>query len=100
MPPEPGWMRDGATAAADGAKARGSLAALLGRTRAAVLEAAVLGCTTGELSRRLDISPASASEHTAVLRKARLLTSRRNGPAVHHRPTPLGLTLLGEVGGP
>jgi hypothetical protein len=95
----PGWTGEGPAGAVGDAQARGSLAALLGRTRAAVLQAAAAGCTTSELSQQLDISPASASEHTTVLRKARLLSSRRNGPAVHHEPTPLGLNLLGEAGG-
>lgn len=71
-----------------------AVAALLGTTRAAVLATVGIGCTTGELARRLRISPASASQHTTVLRNAGLITSRRNGPVVLHTQTPLGAQLL------
>ncbi|MEU9391994.1 winged helix-turn-helix domain-containing protein [Streptomyces sp. NPDC048324] len=67
---------------------------LLGRTRAAVLRASVGGCGTTELARRLDISPATASHHATVLRNARLITTRREGRAVLHTITSLGLALL------
>ncbi|MFG2006251.1 ArsR/SmtB family transcription factor [Spirillospora sp. NPDC048911] len=70
------------------------LAALLGGTRAAVLAAAAPGRTTGEIARHLDISPASASQHTAVLREAGLLTSRREANTVLHTLTPTGRALL------
>ncbi|MYW78952.1 transcriptional regulator [Streptomyces sp. SID8369] len=71
---------------------------LLGRTRAAVLRAAVPGCRTTELARRLGISPATATHHTAALRNARLLATRREGKAAVHTVTTLGLSLLS--GGP
>ncbi|MEU8792787.1 helix-turn-helix domain-containing protein [Streptomyces sp. NPDC048643] len=67
---------------------------LLGRTRTAVLRATVGGCGTTDLARRLRISPATASHHTSVLRKADLITSRRDGKTVVHTVTPLGLALL------
>lgn len=71
------------------------LAALLGRTRAAVLHA-VAGCpTSGELADRLGISAAAVSRHTTVLRDAGLLTSRRHGAVVLHNLTPVGAALLG-----
>lgn len=70
------------------------LATLLGHTRARVLRAARDGCSTTELSRRADISIASASRHAAVLRTAGLLTARRYGTSVVHRHTPLGAALL------
>ncbi|GGY02657.1 ArsR/SmtB family transcription factor [Streptomyces djakartensis] len=70
------------------------VADLLGRTRAAVLEATVGEPTTGQIARALGISPASASQHAAVLRQAGLVTSRRHGKAVHHMTTPLGKALL------
>ncbi|MFJ2771116.1 ArsR/SmtB family transcription factor [Streptomyces sp. NPDC087300] len=73
-----------------------SLDDLLGRTRAAVLEAAVGGCGTTELARCLNISPATASHHASALRKARLITSRREGKAVLHTVTSLGIALLGR----
>ncbi len=73
---------------------RQALAALLGRTRAAVLEAADDGCTTGELARRLHISAAAASQHTTVLRNAGLLVSQRDRNSVLHTVTPLGRAVL------
>jgi len=73
---------------------RPALAALLGRTRARVLEVVDGGCSTGEIARRLDISAAAASQHTAVLRNASLLVSRRDGNTVLHTLTPLGRAML------
>jgi DNA-binding transcriptional ArsR family regulator len=71
-----------------------SLAAILGATRAAVLRLLSTEHTTGDIARRLDISAASASEHSASLRAARLTSSRRDGKAVIHRATVLGLDLI------
>ena len=79
--------------AASGA-ARESLAALLGRTRAAVLQASDEGCTTGEVARQLNISPAAASQHATVLRNAGLLVSHRERNSVLHTLTPLGRAML------
>jgi DNA-binding transcriptional ArsR family regulator len=76
------------------ARAGGSLAALLGRTRASVLAGLTTGCTTTQLAQRVGISLASASEHAAVLRDAGLVASRRTGSAVLHTLTPLGSRLL------
>ncbi|SIR39835.1 ArsR/SmtB family transcription factor [Micromonospora avicenniae] len=73
---------------------RETLAALIGRTRAAVLEASDDGLTTGEMARRLNISPAAASQHTAVLRNAGLLVSQRDRNTVLHTLTPLGRAVL------
>ncbi|CRK61959.1 Putative regulatory protein [Alloactinosynnema sp. L-07] len=70
------------------------LADLLGRTRAAALRAINGGATTSELSERLAISLASASEHASVLRRARLITTSRQGRAVRHTLTPLGHNTL------
>jgi hypothetical protein len=74
--------------------ARESLAALLGRTRAAVLQATDEGCTTGEVARQLNISPAAASQHATVLRNAGLLVSHRERNSVLHTLTPLGRAML------
>jgi DNA-binding transcriptional ArsR family regulator len=84
-----------------GAQADGNaLAALLGRTRAAALTAIGDGCTTTELARQVNVSPAAASQHTAVLRDAGLIVTRRRGGAVLHTLTALGTQLLegGSVG--
>ncbi|MET9786645.1 ArsR/SmtB family transcription factor [Streptomyces canus] len=76
----------------------GDLAALIGRTRAAILEDVVTGRTTGELAHRLGISGAAASQHTAVLRRAGLLLSVRRGRYVLHTITPAGSALLEGTG--
>ncbi|MEU4358893.1 ArsR/SmtB family transcription factor [Streptomyces virginiae] len=70
------------------------LDALLGRTRAAVLQLLVERRTTSELARDLDISLPSVSEHTRTLRAAGLITTERDGKAVLHSVTGLGVDLL------
>lgn len=81
----------------DGAGTARPTAALLGRTRSAVLEAvATRARTTGELAAALDISPSSASQHATVLRAAGLLFSRREGAHVLHTATSMGLALVAE----
>lgn len=73
-----------------------SLAALLGRTRAAVLQALADpgGHTTTQLARHLGISNASASQHAAALRATGLVTSLRRANTVLHTTTALGTSLL------
>ncbi|WP_344638780.1 helix-turn-helix transcriptional regulator [Kitasatospora cystarginea] len=73
-----------------------SLIALLGRTRAAALGAiAAHGpCSTKALATRLAIGQATASQHASILADAGLTTKVREGGAVTHRITPLGLALL------
>ncbi|MFJ4775367.1 helix-turn-helix domain-containing protein [Streptomyces sp. NPDC088762] len=83
-------------AAADAAE--GALDALLGRTRAAVLQQLVRQRTTSELARDLDISLPSVSEHTRTLRAAGLITTERDGKAVLHSVTGLGVDLLHSGG--
>ncbi|GAA3679647.1 hypothetical protein GCM10022224_049850 [Nonomuraea antimicrobica] len=70
------------------------LAALLGPTRAAVLEAVAEGRGTGQIARHLGISPAGASQHATVLREAGLIATTRHRNAVRHTLTPLGALLL------
>jgi DNA-binding transcriptional ArsR family regulator len=73
-----------------------ALTTLLGRTRAAVLQALAdpSGHTTTQLARHLGISPASASEHAAALRAAGLVVSLRRANTVLHATTALGTSLL------
>ncbi|MFF4386445.1 MULTISPECIES: ArsR/SmtB family transcription factor [unclassified Streptomyces] len=78
--------------------AQGALDALLGRTRAAVLQSLIEQRTTSELARDLDISLPSASEHTRTLRAAGLITTERDGKAVLHSVTGLGVDLLHSGG--
>ncbi|CAL9279687.1 ArsR/SmtB family transcription factor [Streptomyces sp. SudanB182_2057] len=90
IPHLPGWAAHGYAAARPDAE----LGALLGRTRAAILEDVVTGRTTSELAERVGISGAAASQHTAVLRRAGLLLSVRHNRHVLHTITPTGLALL------
>ena len=73
---------------------KGSLAALLGRTRAAALDRIADGCSTTELAGHLGVSVAAASQHATVLRHNGLITTRREGVAVLHTITTLGARLL------
>ncbi|WP_098247035.1 ArsR/SmtB family transcription factor [Streptomyces formicae] len=72
-----------------------ALRALVGRTRAAALQALTVACTTSELAERLGISSAGASQHTSILRESGLITTHRNRNTVLHTVTPLGMALLG-----
>ncbi|MEV7424469.1 MULTISPECIES: ArsR/SmtB family transcription factor [unclassified Streptomyces] len=74
-----------------------ALTALLGRSRAAVLEAAADGGNTSELARRAGMLISSASQHLAVLRRAGLVGSRRQANAVVHQVTSLGANLLAHA---
>jgi DNA-binding transcriptional ArsR family regulator len=77
----------------------GSLAALLGTTRAAILTLTAAAPTTTELACRAGVSPSSASEHARVLRDNGLITTTRTGKAVRHALTRLGNHLLaGQAG--
>lgn len=71
-----------------------ALAALLGPTRAAALVVVAAGCSTSELAARLGVTPSAVSKHTAVLRAAGLIATRRERNTVLHTLTPLGLSLL------
>ncbi|MGF6885515.1 hypothetical protein ABIA39_003943 [Nocardia sp. GAS34] len=71
-----------------------ALTALLGRTRAAALQEIAEGCTTTELARRLNVSPATASEHVSILREAGLVESWRHRNTMRHQATTLGTALL------
>ncbi|GAB3936129.1 winged helix-turn-helix domain-containing protein [Kribbella albertanoniae] len=77
-----------------GTEPRRALAAVLGPTRAAALDAALVPCTTTELARRCGITPSAASYHAAILREAGLISSSRVRSTVLHHTTPLGRRLL------
>jgi DNA-binding transcriptional ArsR family regulator len=73
----------------------GDLAALIGRTRAALLDTLGRGAaTTTELARAAGLSLAAASQHTAVLRGSGLICTQRMGRARLHALTALGADLL------
>ncbi|GGO69348.1 ArsR/SmtB family transcription factor [Nonomuraea cavernae] len=73
-----------------------ALGALIGSTRAAVLEAVGTReeTSTTVLARHLGISLASASEHTTVLRHSGLVFSHRDHNRTLHHLTDLGRALL------
>ena len=71
-----------------------ALSALIGKTRAAVLDALTDSSTTGELATRLGISAAAVSQHTGVLRAAGLISTRRNRNTVLHTLTTMGRVML------
>ncbi len=73
-----------------------ALAALLGATRARVLVACRTPTCTTDVAARLGVSPASASQHLAVLRDAGLVASRRDRRRVLHARTRLGDELVGR----
>ncbi|WP_370122353.1 ArsR/SmtB family transcription factor [Streptacidiphilus sp. MAP12-33] len=70
------------------------LAALLGPTRAQVLQLLSRPQTTGGLARRLGISAATASDHAKTLRAAGLVATARDGKYARHTCTTLGARLL------
>ncbi|MGW2424297.1 ArsR/SmtB family transcription factor [Streptomyces sp. NPDC001709] len=72
-----------------------ALAEVLGRTRVGILLLLADEHTTSGLARRLGVSNATASAHTAALRGAGLITTVRAGRAVLHRRTELGSLLVG-----
>ena len=76
-----------------------SLADLLGRSRAALLAKLDLPLSTTQVARDLGLSAASVSEHLSVLRRSRLVTSRRSGRQVLYQRTALGTDLLGAASG-
>jgi DNA-binding transcriptional ArsR family regulator len=69
-------------------------AALLGHTRADILCALTTGATTSGIARRVKVSSATVSHHTAVLRQAGLVTTQRHGTTATHHITQLGRQLL------
>jgi DNA-binding transcriptional ArsR family regulator len=77
-------------------QAGGSLALLIGESRARILEdiASAGPSPTHVLADRLHVSAPTISYHTKVLREGGLIGSERDGPAVVHHLTPLGTTLL------
>jgi DNA-binding transcriptional ArsR family regulator len=72
-----------------------ALANVVGRSRAALLNALDAPRSTTELARQLDLSPGAVSQHLSALRAAGLLTAARHGRAVLYVRTPLADRLHG-----
>jgi len=73
-----------------------SLAALLGRSRAAILSALDVPRSTTQLALQLGQTAPSVSQHLSVLRRSGLVTSWRSGRSVLYRQTPLAAELVGS----
>jgi DNA-binding transcriptional ArsR family regulator len=74
--------------------AHAPLADLVGRSRATLLALLDLPRSTTELAEQLGVTPATVSEHLAVLRLNNLVRSRRAGRVVLYERTPRGAGLL------
>ncbi len=71
-----------------------ALAALLGRSRAAILELLEVPRSTSGLSELLRLSPATVSQHLSVLSTAGLIHARREGKRVLYSRTALATLLI------
>jgi hypothetical protein len=80
------WSADGTSTDA--------LAALLGRTRAAMLDLLAEPTTTGHIADRLGVTAGAVSQHLGVLRASGLVASRRDGRTLLHLRTERGDALL------
>lgn len=72
---------------------RTALAALLGASRAAVLRHLATPARSIDISRALNLSPATVSHHVTILRDAGLILTSREGTEAWHAHTPLGAHL-------
>jgi DNA-binding transcriptional ArsR family regulator len=75
-----------------------ALATVLGRGRAAVLLALDAPRTTGDVARRLEITPGGVSQHLSALRAAGLVSSNRHGRSVLYARSPLADELVSAAG--
>jgi DNA-binding transcriptional ArsR family regulator len=70
------------------------LAALLGRTRAAILEMTSVPMSTTQIAHELGQSAGSVSQHLSVLRGSGLVVSRRSGRSVLYSQTSLAQSMI------
>jgi DNA-binding transcriptional ArsR family regulator len=77
-----------------------ALADLVGRGRARILAALAPEASTSELARRLEASPGGVSEHLGILRRAGLVTARREGRSVLYSRTAAGDALTARATSP
>jgi DNA-binding transcriptional ArsR family regulator len=78
----------------DASEDEDALAALLGRSRAAILTALVIPQSTTQLSVKLSQSTPAVSQHLSVLRRSGLVTSWRSGRSVLYRQTALASSIV------
>jgi DNA-binding transcriptional ArsR family regulator len=79
------------------APAADALGPLLGERRARILLTLREPASTTELAARLEASPAGISEHLRVLRRAGLISGRRDGRSVRYARTSAGDALAGSA---
>lgn len=79
----------------DAAEASRALAALIGPARAGILLAAHAPRTTSQVAADHGLAISTASHHLAVLRRAGLMQSARDGARVMHVRSPLGEAIVG-----
>jgi DNA-binding transcriptional ArsR family regulator len=77
-----------------------ALADLVGRGRARILTALAAEASTSELARRLEASQGGVSEHLGVLRRAGLVSARREGRSVLYSRTAAGDALTARATSP
>jgi DNA-binding transcriptional ArsR family regulator len=94
VPPALVYPTLGAARLWDPATRSPAIARLLGAGRANVLAGTLIPSSTSSLARRVDLAPATVSEHLTVLRDAGLVTAERRGREVLYRQTPLATALL------
>jgi len=70
------------------------LGRLVGATRARLLAELSIARSTSDLAARLKVTQAAVSQHTKVLREAKLIITARFGKSVRHSLSPLGCELL------
>jgi Helix-turn-helix domain len=75
-----------------------ALVRVLGRGRAAILLALDAPRSTGDIARRLEITPGGASQHLSALRAAGLVSSNRHGRSVLYARSPLADELVSTAG--
>lgn len=71
-----------------------AIARLLGAGRASVLAETLVPSSTTSLAQRVDLAPATVSQHLTVLRDAGLVSADRRGREVLYRQTVLATALL------
>lgn len=82
-----------------GGTENGSVARLLGRSRATILAYTTSPCTTTQLAARTGLSAPAVSQHLGVLREAGLVTRSRYRNEVNYVVSELGSALLGQSAG-
>jgi DNA-binding transcriptional ArsR family regulator len=73
-----------------------AVAALLGRSRSAILLLLAVPMSTTQVARTLDQSPAAVNRHLSILRNNGLVTSWRSGRNILYRRTALASSVLGR----